>query len=351
MPQILATVVQFTKSFQFRLHFALDNRINLCDNREGREKFRSTKGRNEMKKRTDTMKNKSGAKAKKTPDIKKEKAPKPGAAERKARAKKAWTLVLNILCVLSGVFVLGVYIPYFVWHVTHLHAADSIVSLIVFAAVLLPFFLRKPLRKLLKKVYTPLKIVWCIGMCFYMVTFTAFAGFAYLHKDVVPQESDKQQVVVVFGCQVRADGALSSHLSSRVRKAVEVLNEAPDAICIVSGGQGDDEPYSEAAAMQKALVRRGVDPGRIYLEDKSTSTVENLRFSLDKLEELGYKADDCSLIFVSSRFHTPRIFMLANRFGVKDCGTASADRVWWVDEYISTVREYMSLVHLVLLGS
>lgn len=272
-------------------------------------------------------------------------------AAKKARTRKAWTRVLNILCVISGVFFVGVYIPYFAWHVSHLHVADTVASILVFIGVLVPFILRKPLRKLLKKLYTPLKIVWCFAMCFYMVTFLAFAGFAYLHKDVEVKESGKQTVVVVFGCQVRADGALSSHLNSRVKKAVEVLNEAPDAICIASGGQGQDEPTSEAEAIKNALVRRGIDADRIFLEENSTSTIENLRFSLEKLEEIGFKADDCSFIFVSSRFHTPRIYYLANRFGVDDCGTASSNRVWWVDEYISTVREYMSLVHLALLGS
>ena len=272
-------------------------------------------------------------------------------AAKKAKAKKIWTRVLNVLCVISGVFFVGVYIPYFIWHVSHLHVADTIAAVLVFIGVLVPFLLRKPLRKLLKKAYTPLKIVWCFAMCFYMVSFTAFAGFAYLHKDVEVEESDNQTVVVVFGCQVRADGALSSHLSSRVKKAAEVLNEAPDAICIASGGQGEDEPTSEAEAIKNALVRRGIDADRIYLEDRSTSTIENLRFTLERLEELGYKRDECSFIFVSSRFHTPRIYLLADRFGVSDCGTASANRVWWVDEYISTVREYMSLVHLMLLGS
>ena len=272
-------------------------------------------------------------------------------AEKRAKRKKAWGIVLNILCALSGSFFVGVYIPYFIWHLSRGHKLDVAASLLVFAGVLLPLILRVPLRKLLKKLYTPLKIVWCFAMCFYMVTFSIFFVAVHTHDDVPQLQTDRQKVVVVFGCQVHESGALSAELSSRLKKAAAILEKYPEAICVVSGGQGSDEPYSEARAMKEYLVKRkNVDEGRILTEERSTSTAENIRFSIDRLKEEGYEIEDCAFICVSSTFHTPRTYYLCRKLGVPECSTVSAPTPYRFLDYLYTVREYMSYVYLLIFG-
>ncbi|MBQ9469288.1 MAG: YdcF family protein [Clostridia bacterium] len=271
--------------------------------------------------------------------------------QKKKRRERA-LLVLNVLCAVSGGFFLAVYLPYFVFHVTKGHPADVAASLLVFAGVLIPFLLRKPLKKLLKKLYTPLKIFWCFVMCVYMVTFSVFAVSVTKHDDVPVREAGKKEVVVVFGCQIHSENWLSLELEARLKKAAEVLLERPDALCVVSGGKGRDEPVSEAYAMKKYLSEKcGIGEARILMEDRSSDTAENVAFSLELLKNEGIDPQNCTFLCVSSEFHTPRIHLLFRMNGVEDAATVSAETPLRFNLFVYTVREYMSYVHLWLFGS
>lgn len=268
----------------------------------------------------------------------------------KQEKKTPFHRILNLLCALSGGFFLAVYIPYFLWHAFRLHPADTAASLLVFFCVLTPYFFRNPLKKALKRFYTPIKTVWCTGMCFYMVTFLLFCGVILSHRDVLPENlpQDKQTVVVVFGCQVHMDGKPSAELASRVNKAAEVLKKHPDAICITAGGQGENEPMPESVRMKELLVEQGIGEDRIFTEERSTRTTENLSYSLEVLAEQGYKKEDCTFLFVSSAFHTPRILLLADRADVENAYTASSPSPYFFEEALYIIREYMSYVYLFL---
>lgn len=271
--------------------------------------------------------------------------------ESHEKAKRVWGRVFDGLCVVSGCFFLGIYLPYFLWQGSRGRVADICASLMVFSGVLLPFAFRKLLKKWLKRAYIPLKSVWCGAMCFYMVSFLVFCTVIYGHDDVPHVPSDKQQVVIVFGCQVHQNGRLSAELASRLDKSAELLEEYPEAICIVSGGKGSDEPTSEGWAMKNYLVtEKKIEEKRILTEEASQSTVENLKFSVAELEKAGYKIEECSFICVSSSFHTPRIYLLCGRLGIDDCATASAATPYPFLEFIYTVREYMSYVYLLIFG-
>ena len=275
------------------------------------------------------------------------------AARAEARKKKPprsgrerALFALDLLCAVSGVFLLVVYLPYCFWHLSKGHLLDVVVSLLVLVCTALPFFLRKLLRRLLKKAYTPLKAVWCFCMCFYMVSFSVFAVYINFHGDEPYVDDGKQPVVVVFGCQIHTEDHLSAELYSRLDSAAEALAAHPGAICVVSGGKGSDEPVSEAYAMKKYLVgKKGVDPDRILLEDRSSDTDENVRFTLELLQSSGYPPDRCSLICVSSNFHTPRIALLLRRQGC-ECATVSAPTPYLFTRCVYTVREYMSYIFL-----
>ena len=112
------------------------------------------------------------------------------------------------------------------------------------------------------------------------------------------------EYIVVLGAQVRNSGP-SATLQERIDAAYDYLVQNPDTIAIVTGGKGGDEPISEAECMFNSLTRRGIDPNRIWLEEKDTSTWENLKFSLDIIEEkTGHRPT--SIGVVSSEFHLYR---------------------------------------------
>ena len=79
------------------------------------------------------------------------------------------------------------------------------------------------------------------------------------------------QYMVVLGAKVRDDGP-SVSLWDRIYGARNYMMEHPDVIAVVSGGQGPDEPMTEAQCMYDALVAMGISPDRIWLEDKAGST-------------------------------------------------------------------------------
>lgn len=75
----------------------------------------------------------------------------------------------------------------------------------------------------------------------------------------------------------------SAVLEMRLEKARLYLQEHPQTVVIVSGGQGPTEPVSEAESMKNWLMEKGIPNSRIIMEDKSTTTAENIRYSLREI--------------------------------------------------------------------
>lgn len=117
------------------------------------------------------------------------------------------------------------------------------------------------------------------------------------------------QYLVVLGAKVHGS-VPSRSLKERMDAACTYLTEHPDAVAIVSGGQGNGEDITEAECMREYLENKGIDPQRIWTEDKATNTLENLRFSLDIiLEKTGQRPDKIAI--VSSEYHLHRAGMFA----------------------------------------
>lgn len=115
--------------------------------------------------------------------------------------------------------------------------------------------------------------------------------------------------IIVLGAQVRENGP-SRVLKMRLDKAYAYLAANEETIVIVSGGQGSNEPETEAACMKDYLVSRGIGADRILLEDRSTDTSENLSFSLELIE-----GEEKSVGIVSNNFHIFRSVKIAQKLG------------------------------------
>lgn len=144
-------------------------------------------------------------------------------------------------------------------------------------------------------------------------------GFSVLLGIVLHGSHDQikgdPEIMIILGCQVKPWGP-SILLQDRVEKALEYLEDNPDMTIIVSGGQGPDEPMTEAQAMEEALVAQGISVEQIIREDQSHNTNQNLRYSLELLEEKGYDSRE-DIVVVSNGFHLSRVRMLWKRI----CGT------------------------------
>lgn len=153
--------------------------------------------------------------------------------------------------------------------------------------------------------------------------------------------------VVVLGAKVRGTGP-SASLWDRIYGAYDYLQSHPDAIAIVSGGQGEDEPMTEAQSMYDELVALGIDPERIWMENKATSTWENLNFTLDLIEEkTGQRPEKLGV--VSSEYHLFRASLFAKKCGVEFVGIpARTSRPGQMINHF--MREVAGVWHFILLG-
>lgn len=118
--------------------------------------------------------------------------------------------------------------------------------------------------------------------------------------------------MVILGAQLKDDGP-SLFLQRRLERALAYLEAHPDTLVVVSGGQGPDEPDTEANGMERFLRDHGF-AGSILQEDQSHNTKENLKNSKTVLAQAGYDVQD-GVILVSNDFHLARAKLLGNRFG------------------------------------
>ena len=159
----------------------------------------------------------------------------------------------------------------------------------------------------------------------------------------------KEQVeyMVVLGAKVNADGP-SVSLWDRICGAYEYLEEHPDVIAVVSGGQGTDEPITEAECMYRELVMLGIDPKRIWIEDEATSTWENMQFTLNLIEEKTGQRP-MKLGVLSSEYHLFRASLFAKACNVEFVGIpARTSRIPQMVNHF--MREVAGVWHYILLG-
>ena len=136
--------------------------------------------------------------------------------------------------------------------------------------------------------------------------------------------------VIVLGAGVNGETP-SAALWSRIQAASAYLEGHPDVPVVLSGGQGPGEAVSEAEAMYRALSGRGgLDGVRWVLEDRSTSTAENFRFSKALLQEQGLDTDTAVIAVVTNDFHCFRAHMIARRQGLKTIDVPAELPWWWL---------------------
>lgn len=125
-----------------------------------------------------------------------------------------------------------------------------------------------------------------------------------------------EPVVIVLGAGLRGT-TVSGLLARRLDAALAFYAEHPDALLVVTGGQGPNEAMPEAHAMRDYLLARDVPAAQILVEDKSTSTEENFRFAFALLKARGISPSQ-PIAFATNRFHCYRAGNYARQEGFSD---------------------------------
>ncbi len=143
--------------------------------------------------------------------------------------------------------------------------------------------------------------------------------------------------LIVLGAKVNPGGP-SLTLKTRIDAAYEYLQQHPTTRVIASGGQGPDEPITEARCIADELIARGIAADRILLEDRSTDTAENIRFSADLIGD----SADLTVLVVTNDFHCFRAAGIARRYLDADVGHLPADSILFLLPHYM-VREFAGL--------
>lgn len=152
------------------------------------------------------------------------------------------------------------------------------------------------------------------------------------------EEVNNLDYIIVLGAGVNGTEPLRP-LTLRINYAYDYLLRNPDTKVIASGGQGFGEDISEAECIRRKLVEKGIDNSRIILEENSTSTVENLRFSKSYID------DESSVGILTNSFHLYRAKKIAGYEGYNDVhGLAGKTLMPMGIHYV--VREFFGIVSL-----
>jgi len=148
--------------------------------------------------------------------------------------------------------------------------------------------------------------------------------------------------VIILGSKIKNDGSLTPLLKSRVDRALYFGEEQKEktkkeVIYVPSGAKGIDEVISEASAIKNYLIKKGVDSNHILIEDKSTSTIENMRFSKDMIDKINKNA---KIAFSTTNYHVFRSGVIANKEGI-DCEGMGSKTKWYF--YTNAlIREFLA---------
>jgi uncharacterized SAM-binding protein YcdF (DUF218 family) len=119
--------------------------------------------------------------------------------------------------------------------------------------------------------------------------------------------------LIVLGSRIIGD-RVPQLLANRLDVGAAIYHrQEPKPVLVVSGGQGPDEETSEAAAMRDYLIGKGLPESSIVIEDQSTTTEENLRFSTELIKERHVKGP---IAAVTNNYHAFRAAVVARRLGV-----------------------------------
>ncbi|MFT8530409.1 MAG: YdcF family protein [Bifidobacterium aquikefiri] len=212
-------------------------------------------------------------------------------------------------------------------------------GLLAFAMIL--FFIAFPV---LTAIHAPQTLVSIAGLMvlegiWFFFTFTALLAYSWIYR-MLPKRR-RYDYIIIHGAGLQGTEP-TPLLRGRIDKAVQLWKRQQGyGKLIASGGQGADEQISEAEAMSRYMRQEcGVPAENILLENRSTTTMENLVFSRSLITELSDNNNyRCAL--VTSDYHVFRAAEYAHRLHLKADGVGSHTKgYYWPTAFI---REFVAI--------
>lgn len=189
------------------------------------------------------------------------------------------------------------------------------------------------------RIPVPVRVIY---YTLYLISLTAFIIIEFnVAKAMNAEPEPNLEYVIVLGAGLNGSTP-SNTLKKRIEEGYIYMSENPNTILIASGGQGFKESISEAECIKRELVKMGISEDRIILEDRSTSTIENLKYSLMIIGD-----PDAEVGIITNSFHEFRAGMIAKDAGFTNAHSVPATTLMPVGIHYM-LREFFGVVRMLL---
>ena len=215
---------------------------------------------------------------------------------------------------------------------------------LLFACAIVAWFLAVPLALVVEAPGLVLGFLFALTLCgaWFFLSFTALLLYSWLYRSL-PRKR-QYEFIVIHGAGLNGTD-LTPLLRGRVDRAYDLwVKQDNKGVFVPSGGRGADEEISEAEAMARYLRSREVPDSAIVLEDRSTTTWENLTYSRDLITRLSSATPERAAL-VTSDYHVFRTAMYARAVGFNADGLGSKTASYYfptafIREFIAISRRY-----------
>lgn len=166
---------------------------------------------------------------------------------------------------------------------------------------------------LLLKRFGILRKVVFVTFISFLIVFISIEGLV-IHSSINSDEDIKAEYILIPGAEVIKDRP-SRVMLNRLKKSLSYIRNNPGAKIIVSGGKSSEDVYSEAEVMKRYLVNYGVEENRIFKEEQSINSYQNIYNTIKIIDSIG-SLEDYKIMIVTSDYHTFRCKMIAKSFEI-----------------------------------
>jgi uncharacterized SAM-binding protein YcdF (DUF218 family) len=190
-----------------------------------------------------------------------------------------------------------------------------------------------------------LKCIAAVVICLITVSFIIIESLICISAK--SDETSKVEYVILLGAGLNGE-QITATFKYRIDMCYDYLVKNPSIKVIVTGGRGIGESISEAEAMKKYLVARGVSENRITMEDRATSTYENFKYSKELIDKEDTENKRPSVMIITSDFHMFRSKILAKKVGFEPKGISA--KTWSGVLINCCIREYIAIIKMIVLN-
>ncbi len=172
----------------------------------------------------------------------------------------------------------------------------------------------------------------------YVLALMAMYSFSAILNLIHLKKARNADYIVVLGCGI-IGSRVTPLLAARIERGIELLHSNPNAVLLLSGGQGPGEDIPESQAMAAYALDKGVAAEKIIMEQKSVSTLENLRFSRALMDK-----PKPEIIIVTTAYHVFRALILAKQEGIGCVGFGAKTK--WYFTLNAFLREFVGYLRM-----